>query len=466
MDAPEAGDYPWQLRFAAWLAEQPPGPTRRILSWPTGSGKSKSALLAARTGAVLIVAPALAVGAWEQQCALWLDERPGVYDKSAARKVLSKKERARLAEALAARVLLTTPHFAFVGDELAEWVRCAAAGPGGLTIILDEGDMYANPLVERSEGMRRVLALAPQARVLLLTATLFPKEIRDVWNPVQALFPTLLPPPRADTGGVPFQFLVRYANRDINGYFKGTRPAGLDSLRGILERGADIVSEAEVLRHVPPVQIHGLAGDDRTPGRWLNECAERGARSIVMVSWTRAQAEEFGRLVEVDDRFGAVDVLHGGVPTRERWKRLQALRKAYREGERVALCCTADSFLTAVSLAFFERGLLTQWRTTPRQVIQHIGRYRRPDPDKRVPTVLDLLVEDGQATGEVQSRLAAFQRLLGASANAQGFADALAEGVAAGLNVEFTAAEVMEMFAPNDNADALSFFESDEDDDL
>lgn len=452
---PAGADYPWQERFAGWRSLQPAG-ARRILSWPTGSGKSKSALLACGPGRVVIVAPALSLDAWQQQCVLWLGQRAGVYDKSLSRKTLAKKERARLTQALTERVLLTTPYYAFTTQELDEVYS------SDMTLILDEGDMYANPLVERSEGMRAVLAKHPTASVYLLTATLFPKEIRDVWNPVQALFPDLLPAPRKDTGGVPFQFLIRYANRDINGFFKGTRPAGLDSLRGILERGADIVSEAEVLRHVPPVQIHGLAGDERTPGRWLSEYTK--TRSVVLVAWTRAQAEEYGRLVDVEG--GRVfDVLHGGVLAKERWKRLQALRAAYRAGDSIALCCTADSFLTSLSLAFFERGLITQWRTTPRQVIQHIGRYRRPDPDKRVPTVLDLLVEDGQVTEEVQARLAAFQQLLGASGNAQAFADALKEGVAAGLNVTFTAEDVLAMLSGDETAaDMAAYFGEDDED--
>lgn len=457
-------DYPWQKRFATWWHERS-APRRRILAWPTGSGKNKSALDASvGYERVVIVAPALAVEVWRADCRRWLGEDAVVYDAGIDRlrsreregKRLTKQSTLKLQQLLHARVVITTAYHAFSGG-----IAQCCFEPDML-LVLDEGDMYANPNAERSEGMRGVLALYPNCSVLLLTATLFPKEIRDVWNPVQAIFPAVFAPPRKDTGGVPYAFLHKYAGRDPNGYFKGTRQDRLGELRDTLGRVADIVGEDEVLKHVPAVQLRGIAGTEDTYRAWLRE--NESARSVVLVAWTRAKAEEYGQVMSGNGRL--VDTLHGSQTAGQRWTRLQTLREHYRNGGSIGLACTADAFLTSLSLAFFERGLLTQWRTTPRQVVQHLGRYRRPDPDRRVPTVLDLLVEDGQNTTEVQARLAAFQALLGASANAQAFSDALSSGVAAQLNVEFSAAEVEAMFTVDeDMRDARAFFaEEDEND--
>lgn len=460
---------PYQVAsIQRWL--ELPSPRRRILGYPTTGGKSAPAVLATRTNAkVVVLAPASALYPWVAQFEQWGSESVGIYDKSLSRKQLSKKERGRLETALACRVVLTTPHFAFSDPAVA-----ACFAMPGAALILDEGDMFANPLVDRSLGLREVVSKNPQLDVLLLTATILTNSVRDLYNPVQTLFPAALPAPRRDKQsgailGVPFQFLHRYCLKDPQtGYFTSSaRPDRLDELRNLLRQFADIVEEQEIAAFLPPLQMTGLPGDADTAGTWVSDNSK--TRSLALVGWYRATADRYYEML-LSDRGRHVELLTGDEVAAERWKKLQALRASYKAGKRIGVACTAASVLTGLSLAFFERALLTEWRSSPRELLQVLGRFRRVDEDKRLPCAADLLFEEEQRalSDKAKEKMEIFQRLLGKNANAVSFLHALKQGAGADLDLVYTPEQVAEMFrapATDIEVDGVEWFSEGEDDD-
>lgn len=461
---------PYQLSSEArWL--QLPSPKRRILGYPTTGGKSAPAVRATAGNAkVVVVAPSSALYPWVAQFETWNGgEQVGIYDKSITRKQLSKKERARLEAALSHRVVLTTPHFAFGDAGIA-----ALYGLPGAALILDEGDMFANPLVDRSLGLRDVVSKNPRLDVLLLTATILTNSVRDLYNPVQTLFPAALPPPRRDKSsgavlGVPFQFLHRYCLKDPQtGYFTSSaRPERLGELRHLLSQYADIVEESEIAAFLPPLQMTGLPGDASTPGTWVADNSK--ARSVALVGWYRESAGRYYDML-LGDRSRHVELLTGEETAQQRWAKLQSLRESYKAGKRVGVACTAASVLTGLSLAFFERALLTEWRSSPRELLQVLGRFRRVDADKTLPCAADLLFEEEQRvlSDKAKEKMEVFQRLLGKNANAESFLHALKQGAGADLDLVYTSEQIHQMFAApatETEVDGVEWFSEDSDDD-
>lgn len=205
---------PFQVIGAKWLASM----RRAILADVMGLGKTIQAIQACdlvRARRVAVICPAIGRINWQREVAKWSLWGFELYVESYDRIAVSKKAR----------------------DEL------RAFRPD--TLICDEAHYLKSKDAKRTQRVygRYIrndgLAMIPR-RVWLLTGTLTPNNVTELWTHLRALFPELLP---TDEVGDPFNhmaFTQRYAKWQPapNGAIKitGNNPAHLNEVRAMLKK--------------------------------------------------------------------------------------------------------------------------------------------------------------------------------------------------------------------------------------
>jgi superfamily II DNA or RNA helicase len=435
-------EYPWQIRFAErW--DLTAFPQRILVSSPTGSGKTLAAVKAFEGfESVLICGEGLALEAWQRELGTEnvarLTEGP--------RKGQSKKKVAAIQAALASRIIFATP-----GIWQKWWDKLPPARRR--LLVLDEAHMFDAPDTLRSVSLVE-WSKAKNLAMLALTATYVRKEIRDVWslanifNPMEFRGQTHTP---ESTRIVPFQFLMKYCQRDPEmGFFHGAKLDALPELKARLATFVEFVEPAEILNTAPKAQISLSASPQHDIAEEIVN-ASAGSRCLMFqhVDIATAFASRYGW-----------PVFHSGNSTTEqRVAALAKMRDAYARGEEVAFVGTWGSFNVGVSLAWVERTAIFEPPTTPGQLEQLMGRFQRPEAAQRVPACIVV-----EASPRALKRLQSLKARAETSNLIQGNSDRVS-GLIQKVKDRALAPEILSVVADYDEdlEFALRYLEGDED---
>lgn len=416
---PRAPLRPWQqpaIDFVMARADR-----RAILNHPTGSGKSRTALevavaLCARR--ILLVAPARARANWTREFARWtqLDAHPIRYGK--ARKSLTKAQTAQRDASYAADVRV-------VSYDLV--MQALDPNPVDL-VIIDEIHDLREPLSQQSKAIRAYLRARPATPCVGLTATLIPTEVQNLWNPLDTFWPGKWGKAAAN-GGVSFAFKREYCEAVESEYatsgfaFRGSKgPEAEALLRQHLAPYVHSVSDREVAPYLPkldatPLYLDVKRGMSELASDWFERPGDAQPAHQMLVFFNRDAAWEAAATLMKWDPI----VLTGEMPVEERDKRVQAARLQPAS----LLIATSEAIRESIDLSFMNRVLIQQWRSTPAQALQLMGRFRRMNGDLARPPHIEYVVQPGEeGRAELLSdRIRAANAVLGGGQNA----DALLE---------------------------------------
>lgn len=340
---------------------------RQMFMWGTSAGKTLAALeFAKRLGAlrILIACPAMARGTWLSEIKKWMpawEEHVYAIRYGKDRRGLSKKKKMYLEKAYHAPI--TVCSYGLL-DQLDQ--RCWDV------IILDESHMLGDPLSQQSQAVRRQFwdDVTPPA-ALALTASAMPTDIKQVWNVINTFWPWSLGEPQP-TGGISYKFLWRYCEVLQNEYgtsFKGAKSTtAIASLNKTLEPFVHKVADAEVVPYLPPLNVDKLILDEKIP---IEKVARDWLLSIpvdaspIVICFRHVTGMQLAKAL-------CTDLVTGETTPERRLERLRDKAEAHQ-----AIVATCESIKQSIDLTCFSHVLIFEWRTSPGQASQLLGRFRR-----------------------------------------------------------------------------------------
>lgn len=356
---------------------------RMLWAMATGAGKSRTAIEAAkRLGAqrVLVVAPALARLVWKMEFQKWAPELTAHTIRFGRnRKNLTKAQVAEREAAYAADIQIIS--YKLLGE--------IDASPRDL-LIIDEFHALRNPISQQSKIVKAFLRANPKLPAAALSATPIPTDTKNIWNVLDSFWPGKWGAPQR-TGDISWSFLNRYCHKLENEY--GTSFAGSKSPEALADLGAALapfihrVTDAEVSAFTPPLHASPLYIDEkcRAPdiaSDWL----ETGDGPAAIVTYHRELAYEIAAAI------GTTCVVTGELTPEQR---AAAIAKCRLEGQ--VLVATSEAIREAISLSHIKRALILEWRTSPAQALQLLGRFARQDSeDMTLPTYVSYVVLPGE----------------------------------------------------------------------
>jgi hypothetical protein len=406
---------PYQQEAIDWFFALPK--RRAILSHSMGAGKTRTALeIAKRLGAkrILIVCSAMARGTWVRETAKWAPElqlhsiRFGVANGS-----LTKAQKAEREAAYAADVQVVS--YALL--------KHVDGSPRDL-VIADESHRIKSPTSAQGRQFKAYLDAYPDVPALLLTATLVTKEVEDLWHQVECLYPGYFGE-APDTGEVPWSFRRSYMESEEGweGRKKwfGAKQDALPRLGNKLKPLMHRVTSEEVSKFTPPLHMTMMWVDDprqkdaAIAKEWLTDKADEGVTHTGAFAWLHETA---GLLAAAARAAGWPVVFVTGSHGPEQRQQL------LDEAKAMPRCCvvgTAGSLAESISLSFVREAIVTEWRSSPGQALQFLGRFGRMDSATLAPTYLQFIArtDDSIDAEKLIERLTAVNTLMKADAKSE-----------------------------------------------
>ncbi len=377
-----------QAALDRWKAIKP---KRLILAHATSAGKTLTAVRCAEAiGAkrVLVVVPAVGRPTWVNEFAKWSTYQPQPIIYGRARSGLSKAKVAARDAAYAAEVQV-------VSYTLLKEIDNAPRD----IIILDEIHALRDPLSKQSKIVRAYFKAHPNTPALGLSATPIPTEVRQVWNILDTFWPRQFGAPAAN-GGVSWAFQSAYCFKEENEYgvrYVGSKsPEALATLASKLTPFLHRVTDAEVAPYLPPLHAEPLYLDEQREvtslaAEWADMVGpDAGCRAVICFNRESAHA--------IAEKVGTPFLVTGEATPEAR----QRILDRAKETPGSILVATSESVRESISLSFCKRALILQWRTSPAQAIQLMGRFPRQDADITKPCYIQYAVLPGdEARAEV-----------------------------------------------------------------
>lgn len=359
---------------------------RLILAMATGAGKSRTALECAKAiGAksVLVVASAQARPTWPREAERWAPELnfyrittgPTVNAGSKAKNKYRDEAYAASYQVVSYALL---KHLPVYERDL---------------VVFDEVHCLKNPTSRQSVLAKAFMRQYPKMPALFLTATPIPREVMDVWNLVDTLFPGYLGK-ETDTGDISWHFKRTYCQSEMRSWdggqatvYYGANPEALPKLAEKLEPVMHRVSSDEVAAYTPPFNASLLWIDEvkstfDIASDWLQARAADESTHIGLFCWHHAEAEQ---LVAAARKAGwPVELITGLLTPEKRQEALDACKRA----PRMCVIGTAGSLAESISLSFIKQALVFEWRAAPGQALQFSGRFARSDSESNAATYL------------------------------------------------------------------------------
>lgn len=396
-------------------------PKRRyMVCHPPGAGKTRIAIECARAikaRSITIVCPALARPVWVAEFQKWAGITPTTIVAGRTTKSITRVQLA--AYDAPVRVI----SYGLLGN-LADDFRWS--DPLQDMVIFDEIHNLRSPWSAASNYARKFMASNPGCAALGLTATPIPTKTEQVWHPMQVLFPHWAGRPRV-TGNridVPWSFLSRYCERIENEYgVTYTGPRDEEAMQQLHKHLAPYIRRVEpevIEQYLPAVDAEPLYVDTYKFEMWVGEFAEdnlqNGIDHIAIVTYQRDTAQRL--YADMSRRFSknlskeqkGVYYFTGNYAPEARAATLEHFLK-----HGGILVCTSESIRESIDLSFIKAALICEWRTSPAQALQLLGRFRRPNKDPRVNRVRYLTMpDDAQRAALLKRRLDAIAHVLSA----------------------------------------------------
>lgn len=406
---------PYQKAAVAKLLARPD--KRLILDHCPGAGKTLCAiailqeLKALRT---LVICPARARSTWVREFGLWAPEleiHPIIYGRTRS---LPKAASAARDLAYSVTALNKVTSFALL-DQLIDQVQPNA-------IIVDECHHLSDPQSEQSRLVKKLFKRLPKVPAVFLTGTLVRKEVGDIWNQVDTLWPNLLGKPTL-AGDVAFKFRQTYCEAFESEYapsgfvYKGAKAEALPALRAKLAPYVHTVTEAEILEYLPKFDAQPLYIDDGAALKavvtsWA-ETAVRDFTHVGVVVYHREVAAEICTALRRKFKGANVVLVTGDLPVLKR----DALIEETRAAPTCILVATSEAVGESIDLTHIRTALIAEWRQTPGQATQLMRRFWRAK-EGALPVYLRYVIypDDESHATVLMERMAAVKSLTGGSA--------------------------------------------------
>ena len=413
--------YPAQAAGVERYCQSPGG--RMLLAYGTGCGKTPTAIRAiverdemlaylARelrpALRILVVCPAMVRRHWCREFQRWagLEALP---IEMGRHRTSGTKEAKRLRDAAyAARIQVVS--YDLVGEVDADsWDY----------IVLDEVHHLSHPTSKQSKMIHSLLAANQRAGCLGLSATLIPTDVRQIWHPLMLLFGARKWGKPNRRGGLSWEFADEYCGIERNDYGcapgKG-REEALPKLREEVEKVAHRLTRRDILPDLPPLNVRMLD----IPGQrtdLVQAAADWGAqlgsdvRKIVILTYHRSLAKAIVQPFGSGDQDAEiVRDIDGSMPTAQR----DAILRECEESASCVLVATSESLREGIRMMWAEHVLLLEWRQSPAQVLQILGRFQSVG-DPRKPQ-LDILTDESMATeaAKLLDRIAVVNKVIAA----------------------------------------------------
>ena len=383
--------YPAQQRIVEGFAGLPV-PRRRILNGPTGVGKTPMGIRAACSidyQRILVITVSSGVPHWVSEWARWGDGRARGIPCGRTVK-LSKSKAAIRDEAYISPVVVVSYSL----------IKHVDTSPWDL-IILDEGHRLAQPQAKWSKEVAKRIKLNYKADVWLMTATLIPTEVSQLWHPLHLLFPHGGWGAPTKSGDVSFTFKQRYCDSEEEPYaLSGRRYFGLrkdreGELRERLAKVTDTITRADIRADQPPldVNLRMVEGEPRKAVLDLLDDLGSDVTHRVVVCYHHDVANELHAALP-----GSA-LMTGTTPSAERFALLAALGAA----PAATLVVTSECIRESVRLMWAQKVYYVEFRTSPVQVIQSLGRFQSVGSDAR-PSVEILANHDSKPAARLLVR--------------------------------------------------------------
>lgn len=378
---------------------------RLVLAYGTGVGKTPTSITAlmshlalhcANHPRILVVCPAIVRRHWVAEFRRWA-EMP------AAAIEMGRHRRSGTKAALAARDAAYQAQVQVVSYDLAPQVD--AQGWDG--VILDEIHHLSDYRSKQSEAIRGLLAANQGVPCIGLSATLIPTKLHQLWHPLDLLWPGKFGrAPR--TGSIPWDFVGKYQHVLDDGYgcYPGpARQERLDELKARLDKVAHRLTREDISANLPPVDAKVLELPGQALGRGLRAVGRPAPEVEAAVQWHAAQPPDITHsVILVYHRQLAHDIAHALLPhlkdgtalslidgQRSTGDRVDSLAIAER-APRALVIATTESIREGIRLMWAQRVLYAEWRQSPKQVVQTLGRFTNVS-DPRRPQI-DVLTDE------------------------------------------------------------------------
>lgn len=414
---------------------------RWIVDFEPGLGKSAVAIHVAihiarrvadtgRSFRVLICTPAIVRQAWQEQFDLWWPGHPelGIINGGRERKSGSKNYLEVLRTAYLAPVQVVS--YALLSD--------VDASPWDL-VVFDESHRLKSPGAIQSKFAKQLVKTNPGAAVLLLTGTLMPDDVKDLWHQLDLVQPGAW---GRSSGKYPsFSFCNRYSGKVPNkhsplGYdFRGGNPNKMGDLRNRLRRISTRVTKAEVAHLLPPFLVKLIKIEETSSFKTVEDWEKNagGVKEKAILEWVEdatAQASHVCVLTYHKDTakvyaeqcsrlFGEeleIFLITGELQAE---RRNQELAKA-KDSKRAIVVATMDSVGIGIDMTYCTVACMAELHWKVDVILQALQRFSRLS--SKVPSSVDILCLSN-SIDEMQAR--AIKKKLDAinAVNGAGFTD-------------------------------------------
>lgn len=408
---------PYQADAVATFLARPD--KRLILAHAVGAGKTLTAIAcseAIHAKRILIVAPALARYVWIQEFAKWVQREAHGIRWGRAFKRLTHLNEIRKKRSFAADIQVVSYNL----------LRDITATKRDL-IIFDEVHALRNPLSKQSRIAKAYMRAFPNTPALALSATPIPTEVANVWNVVDTLFPNALGPSCA-TGASSFAFREMYMRKEVSEYgtrYYGAKEDALPRLEKALAPLMHRVTEKDFAEHVPPLVASCMHVEEdfmepnEVSREWVANMTGEERKSLAVICYRRETATQLYDWLIMRDWLAdySIYIVTGAVPIEERTARLIDARKK----PKCLIIATCESVREAISLSFIKDALVVEWRSSPAQATQLLGRFARSDSTDAGITRVTYAVhsEENDQAETLQTRLTALSALMKTDAKSE-----------------------------------------------
>lgn len=406
--------YPAQAEGVARFLSAPS--KRLVLAYGTGVGKTPTAITALnvwwgqrrnvkREPRILVVCPAIVRRHWCKEFRRWanIDARPiemGRLRQSGTKAALKARD-----EAYANNVQI-------VSFDLCHEVEAE----GWDAVVLDEVHHLADCQSKQSRVVRTLLRANPGVPVLGLSATLIPTRIEQLWHPLHLLFGDAWGA-RPKAGSICWQFAGRYCEVERTEYGSKVgraRAKMMPELKGRLRKVCHRLTREDISDHLPPLDVKTLEVPGNTLARGMHVVGSSVRQRPEVehaIAWVRALASDIRHAVilcyhrdvarqiqaeatRLADWRASCPIIDGTMTTDERVRALDNCELSPRS----LLIATSESIREGVRLMWAQKVLFAEWRQSPAQVWQVMGRFQSVG-DSRRPQIEVLIDESlyGQA---------------------------------------------------------------------
>lgn len=420
---------------------------RMVFNYGTGCGKTPTAITAilshlsqhprfrVEDTRILVLCPAIVRRHWTREFERWASLPAWPVEMGRHRKSGTKK-------ALAARDNAYQANIQIVSYDLAGEVD----GSGWDAIVFDEIHHLSDFTSRQSRVAQRLMRENPGVAALGLSATLIPTDLWQLWHPMWLLFGNEWGrPPRA--GKFCWDFVGRYCHVERNEYGSAPgvpRASRQAELKNRLSKVVHRLSREDIADDLPAIDcsVLDVPGESLSRGllvvgkaphvrpevsyavEWYKSLAD-DCRKVVILGYHRDLARTIAEALRVSVK-AHVDIrtIDGSMPTAERVRVLEDVEHA----ERAVLVATSESIREGIRLMWADKVLFAEWRQSPAQVVQVLGRFQSVG-DRRRPQIQVLTDESLYgASRKLLSRMAAFNRVLKAGSAEKAVEEVFAPG--------------------------------------